>query len=793
MKINQLKCRQFAGITRKDYTFDDHLNLLVGKNESGKSTLVDLLYSLFFESVANTIPRDFKGKYFPKTTGAHPASSVDGTVCFTGKDGLYELSRRWEDKTGRSELSLPDDTLITGEGEIAGILSEELGYGKGIFDEFIFPSQRRGSTALQGLLTAKGSDSVKALAAVISRAVMSTGGLDISRIEEALRKKISALDGHWDFSRNLPERASNGAERGITNRWQRETGTILEAYYAREEARRNQKDAENKEMDYERATREFLEAKEKQREYEDRLTAFTGVRVRLEKRKNALSGQEQNRKVIQETKDALKDWPEALRLFRSADTLRKELTRAKKKQQYDRIKVLLEKQTELQKALEQVGEVDPKDVTAAKQYIRDIDRAEARLSGMKLTARIDQLGKEPIILSSLVTGEEKQVSGDVRITEAVRLSIPGIADISLLPEGVDPDALQQTLSGARDGLKGILEKYDAESVEKLEEKQQASDRLQAELRTVSGRITDAKAGCDWDSLKQEVRDYPEDLRPTTDVERDIVKLCPGENVETFCGRVQSRIDSYEKRYGNMDELQKACDTAIEKDRKYESDLEEVKDIPYEFLAVEDPDRYEADLKGLITTRRESTERLASVQSDARRELPDISAEEWQETFREKDDLFEQELTACGHWKHILEVFLRLKNEMQDNPVEDIEKAFREYLSVLSESRLELTDINEKLESSIVSGTHPLSMEILSEGTKDTISLAFRLAVLEHLYPEGGAVAVFDDPFTDMDPVRVQEACRLIRKFSEKNQVIFVTCDDKYRELLGGNVLSMDPA
>ena len=70
---------------------------------------------------------------------------------------------------------------------------------------------------------------------------------------------------------------------------------------------------------------------------------------------------------------------------------------------------------------------------------------------------------------------------------------------------------------------------------------------------------------------------------------------------------------------------------------------------------------------------------------------------------------------------------------------------------------------------------------------------FRLAVLEHLYPEGGAVAVFDDPFTDMDPVRVQEACRLIRKFSEKNQVIFVTCDGKYRELLGGNVLSMDPA
>ena len=75
--------------------------------------------------------------------------------------------------------------------------------------------------------------------------------------------------------------------------------------------------------------------------------------------------------------------------------------------------------------------------------------------------------------------------------------------------------------------------------------------------------------------------------------------------------------------------------------------------------------------------------------------------------------------------------------------------------------------------------------------KDTISLAFRLAMLEHLYPEGEGLAVFDDAFTEMDPRRVQQSCELIRKFAEKNQVIFITCDDKYSDLMKpDNIIKM---
>ena len=98
------------------------------------------------------------------------------------------------------------------------------------------------------------------------------------------------------------------------------------------------------------------------------------------------------------------------------------------------------------------------------------------------------------------------------------------------------------------------------------------------------------------------------------------------------------------------------------------------------------------------------------------------------------------------------------------------------------------DMDDKLNVKLVSGNYALSYDILSEGTKDTVSLAFRLAMLEHIFPEGGGLAIFDDPFTDMDPQRVAESCKLIERFAKNNQVIFVTCDEKYVNMLDGNVL-----
>jgi uncharacterized protein YhaN len=124
-------------------------------------------------------------------------------------------------------------------------------------------------------------------------------------------------------------------------------------------------------------------------------------------------------------------------------------------------------------------------------------------------------------------------------------------------------------------------------------------------------------------------------------------------------------------------------------------------------------------------------------------------------------------------------------------MKDIGEKFQEYLKDISYGEVSLTSIDENMTTSIKSGNRSLTYDILSDGTKDTITLAFRLAMLEHLYPDGGGLAVFDDPFTDMDPRRVEQSCKLIQKFAEKNQVIFITCDEKYKNLMpNGNIIQV---
>ena len=138
--------------------------------------------------------------------------------------------------------------------------------------------------------------------------------------------------------------------------------------------------------------------------------------------------------------------------------------------------------------------------------------------------------------------------------------------------------------------------------------------------------------------------------------------------------------------------------------------------------------------------------------------------------------------------HIRDTFLQVKENYKGDPMGDIEENFKHNLSILTDGTIQVDSIREDLKASITSGKSILSEDILSEGTKDTISLAFRLAMLKHLYPNGGCVAVFDDPFTDMDPKRTQAACRMIQEFADENQVIFMTCDGKYKDLLSGNIV-----
>lgn len=140
-----------------------------------------------------------------------------------------------------------------------------------------------------------------------------------------------------------------------------------------------------------------------------------------------------------------------------------------------------------------------------------------------------------------------------------------------------------------------------------------------------------------------------------------------------------------------------------------------------------------------------------------------------------------------HWLHISEVFKTQKESIHDNPMKDIAESFSHYLEILSDGRVssEFPEA-DKLAMQVYSDNRPLDYGKLSEGTKETVSLAFRFAVLDHLFPNGGGVIVLDDSLTDMDSERASQACELIKECAKRHQVIFLTCREEYLEKLDGN-------
>jgi uncharacterized protein YhaN len=218
-------------------------------------------------------------------------------------------------------------------------------------------------------------------------------------------------------------------------------------------------------------------------------------------------------------------------------------------------------------------------------------------------------------------------------------------------------------------------------------------------------------------------------------------------------------------------------------KKSQTELDRLDNVPEQFAGIKDPDEYDLQCKKKIGEYDKKISKLNNDIQDAVRNMGEKSAEEYAEELQQKEEILKSKKEEYEHLNNIYKVFCRLKENTAGNPIENIEEKFREYLEFISDGGLKLNTIDEHLSVKLASRNHELTYDILSEGTKDTIALAFRLAMLEHLYPDGDGLAIFDDPFTDMDPKRVDVSCKLIQKYAEKNQVIFITCDEKYTKLM----------
>lgn len=229
----------------------------------------------------------------------------------------------------------------------------------------------------------------------------------------------------------------------------------------------------------------------------------------------------------------------------------------------------------------------------------------------------------------------------------------------------------------------------------------------------------------------------------------------------------------------------------------ESDLKKAKesvaiaeDIPAEYAKISDPDAYLEMLQGNLKSKQKLRQIALTAKTAAASKLEsykeNISGDPAEDVER-AERVFEEQKSLLAHWLHIAEVFEAQKGNVQDNPMQDIADSFARYLSLISDGKISSEFLDaDKLNMTVYSDDRVMNYGRLSEGTKETVSLAFRLAVLDHLFPEGGGVIVLDDPLANMDAERIAQACELIKECAKRHQVIFLTCKEDYINALNGN-------
>ena len=816
MKIEQISCKQFAGIRDREYAFDGGINVLLGKNETGKSTIIDLIYNLLYHDVdakqSEKEEKDFRSRYYPKGIGIK-GDNIDGCISIQADDGEYVLSKCWGEGA-YSQLTIPGEITIKSQDTINEFVGNLLRYRRGLYDDIVFAPQRKQEAMVAHIFQAvngnkkqtdKDAAKVKTdLITIIAQEAIRNAGVDANAFEKQLAQIIDSFEGCWDASKDAPKANSLRTKRNGDK--PKNEGRLFKAYYLTEHLRQLHKNAYTAEKAVDRDAKEIqaLEKKlqcaiEKQKEFEKYapiLSAYAANIALIASLKGDISRRKQAAKDYPGLK---KTYAKAHKLsieFREAEALELFTTIAEKRSDWEKAKCCLDGMIPIHK--EDLDKIEEMEKTL--QYVKK------EQFGIDILAQLRNTGFRDIEVRSLSDNriimklEPNQPTKNFDVIEPVEIVVPGYMRLKLTNHisgfygrRMNTESLVTELVNQYKKL-GIT----SCSFEELYTKKEEYDHFSRKVQYVELIYKTALGNRDWHQLDETYRTLSKrkKRRPIAEIKEDIRKLCGEKSIDVFCGELYASIKGIEDTY--KDELGEITRESLrESAAQYEEKLNEAaaavsmaESIPQQYKRIKDISQHRATLSGEIDAINTKISEVNGRLQENQNNLGKKSAEEYYNDLEVAEEEYRKVHDLYKHWTHIRDVFRETRKNTGDaSEMRDIENRFSEYLRLISNGRIILNSLSDTLDVNITSKNSQLDEYILSEGTKETIALAFRLATLEHIFPNGGAILVLDDPFTEMDEERTFQACNLVKEFSEKgNQVIYTTCRKETAKQLGGKLI-----
>lgn len=806
MIIKSYKCNRFAGIKDKNITFEDNLNVILGPNEAGKSTLVEGIYSVLFKSSKlgnrSIEDKEFKTRFMP----IHSGDTIDGEVVLSDDSGEYTLSREWGENPF-SKLVLPGAQIVKDEEVIREALKDVYRFGEATYSSIFFSKQMHIKEAIEKIV--RNNETTGEVSSLLRKAIMELDGVSIDKLDQKICDEIDRLLKRWDVAQNYPEN-----NKGISNPYKVGFGEVVESFYKKETIRKDIKEALKIEEDIEKIYKEMTET-------EDRLSEMKTQKEKMGKIEDDVMQRVQLEPNIAQLQRELGlltkinfDWPrnemkvtqleeELSRLNQKLSTLEKDKALANKGAEKQALEKTIAKITELnthaaeiEKQITETKVITAEDIAALEKEHRGMLTAEARMKAGKMFGKLHPFKEGLEIHVTKDLGDRELFVGETAFDADgyMKIEIENLFELELKSGDIDFNELRDQYKDCKGKLEIKLAGFEAGSIEAVKLMKERLDQLHRDLATIKNQTTNLLGEESLEGLMEKVKEI-EGLGKTKSL-NEIEIETKGLNDRKLDQLSEKRmlekvLREWTEDYTSAEEL---LNRMIDKKillKTLEEKLGKLAPMPQEYASA---DAFRRELAGLRNDYEEAQGRLSRLKQnyyEIEKSLPESTTEELAKVLEMEEQTFEKKLTKGKKLLKIQAAFEATRGEIDEASFTPVVKAFSTYLSQMTKDAYKVQGADHGFDFRIEhddATTMPIAL--LSTGTYDSVALALRLAILENILAENKGFLILDDCLVDLDPTRKEMAVKIIQGFAENHQVIFTTCNPETARELGGNLVGV---
>jgi DNA repair exonuclease SbcCD ATPase subunit len=812
MRITRLRLGSFGGLSRKEVELGPDLNIVLGPNESGKSTLFAALEAVFTEPSRHKgkARKDFLDRYLPIAGG----DTVDVTVEFETSSGAYLLEKRWGE-IQETTLNLPGGGRLTGDEPVNHRLTELLGFGLGTLKSVFLTRQSGLDRTLDELGSSEGRNTLHALADLLQAGFLEAEGISVARFQELLEARHTEYFSNWDIRRDAPKEKKGHS----SGRWTREVGLILAAYYDLEDRKAEAREIEEQEKklgEFLLKEKDLSGSVAKDETYFDECGgAFEDIdrrgtleaRLETAKRTEAGLNEEHNTWLTSEgrrgelEKQLAKVEEEKLRNEKVLADLRRDSLRRTERFRYERLVQIKSRLETLETERRTLPDITREEVKELREAERRRDIARGKLESGRVRIELESKKEMEFTLreGSKESGKLAARPGEpVVLSGEGRLSLEH-ADWSMTVSAGAEDSklLEEELGNADETIRSFLTDRGLKTLEEAEEILRRIGRLDEGIGETRNSFEAESKGISFEDLE---RKFAEDSPPggspggaSGDEPGEEIDL---ETAERNYSRVREEyegikreadylsrdIAKLEEKYETPEKALDEILSARGETRRIEEELAGLAPLPEGYQNLEEFRQDYRNIRARWERNREDLRNISAEIDVLEKTMPEMTAEAAADAAARGKREFERikaEGFALDTVKRHTEAVL---DEVSKNPYAPLTERVSGYLNELTRNRYSAGDGEGGLPAACVDGDNTrMGYGYLSAGTKDVFALALRLAMAEY-FGKGGMFFVLDDPFVDLDPERRRTAAGVVERYAEESQCILFTCHPAQAEL-----------